>query len=139
MALGGCGETDSEAPLRTDPSVQDARSQDLERRQLDRVPADPPAAVQGEVPGEVTERIRAHLAQRTGAPADSFEVVRGESHQWPDGSMGCPQPNMLYIQSLVQGYWIVLRHDDRDYDYRVDQSGHFVACEGTALEQPPSR
>jgi hypothetical protein len=141
LAIAGCGghDTAMSSPSRTDPAVQDARSQSWERKQMDRVPPEQPAAIKGEVPHEVMERIRAHLAQRTGAATDSFDVVRAESREWPNGAMGCPQPGMNYTQSLVNGYWIVLRHDGRDYDYRVAERGYMVMCEGMVLEQPPAR
>lgn len=136
VAMAGCDEGNSASnsasngPSRDDPAVQEARSPALEHKEPTRVPPERPAAVQGEVPQDVMERVRNHLAQRTGASADTFEVQRSEWHEWPSGAMGCPQPGMHYTQSLVQGYWIVLRHDGRDYDYRVAQSGHLVICEG---------
>lgn len=144
VAMAGCSEGNSASdpaasgPSRTDPAIQEARSQALERKEVRRVPPEKPAAVQGEVPENVMERIRNHLAQRTGASPDSFGVQRSEWHEWPSGAMGCPQPGMNYTQSTVRGYWIVLRHEERDYDYRVAESGHYVICEGMQLDEPPT-
>ncbi len=134
----GCGDRGG-APSRTDPAIQDARSRELDRRALARVPPEQPAAATGEVPADVLERVRRLAASRSGASADSLEVVRSEGHEWPSGAMGCPQPGVNYPQSPVRGYWIVLRHGGRDYDYRVSESGQYVTCEAMKLNQPPAR
>jgi len=140
LAMSGCGETSSSegAPSRTDPAVQQARGEALERKQLDRVPPEPAARVEGEVPDDLMNRVREHLAQRTGAAAGTFEVVRAQWQEWPNGAMGCPQPGVNYTQAMVRGYWIVLKQGGREYDYRVSESGHFVLCEGMTLDQPPT-
>lgn len=142
LTLGACGEGNSAAgaPSRTDPEIEDARSQVLERKQLERVPdPEPPPSITGEVPDETMRRIRGHLAQRTGAEADSFEVIQGQFVEWPSGAMGCAQPGMKYTQQPVRGYWIVLAHDGQNYDYRVAESGHFIVCERMHFERPPSQ
>lgn len=139
LTLAGCSDTSSEPPSRTDPSMQDLRAGLLERKQIARVPPEQPAAVAGEVPDDVMDRIRRHLAERVGAGQDAITVVQAEATEWPNGAMGCPQPGMNYTQAIVPGYRIVLRYQDRDYDYRVARSGHFVICEAMVLERPPAR
>jgi hypothetical protein len=27
---------------------------------------------------------------------------------WNDGSLGCPEPGMMYTQALVNGYWLII-------------------------------
>lgn len=97
------------------------------------------ASAKSPVPDEILDRIRQHVAERTGAAPDDLKVVRAEPREWPSGAMGCPQPGVHYTQSIVPGYWVVLRHEARDYDYRVARSGHFVLCEGVSLDDPPTR
>jgi hypothetical protein len=46
-----------------------------------------------------------------------IEVVSVEEVDWPDGSIGCPQPGMVYTQAIVNGTKIVLRHADTEYSY----------------------
>ena len=43
---------------------------------------------------------------------------------WPDGSLGCPEPDMSYTQALVDGYRIELSVGDEVYNYHgaADQS-----------------
>jgi len=88
----------------------------------------------GEVPEALLNAIVEDLVARTGADPASVEVVRAEAVVWSDGSLGCPQPEMMYTQVLVDGYWVVLKASGRDYDYRATQSGYFNLCEGSKLE-----
>lgn len=39
---------------------------------------------------------------------DDIEVVQAESVIWSDGALGCPQPDEMYTQALVEGYRIEL-------------------------------
>jgi len=57
------------------------------------------------------------LAGRLNVAADSVTVVRVEEVDWPDGSLGCPQPDMRYKQMWVNGSFIQLSVDGRLYNY----------------------
>jgi hypothetical protein len=82
------------------------------------------------------ERVIRDAAERARVPADRVDVTRAESVQWRDGSLGCPQPGMSYIQMIVDGYWVELVAGGRPYDYRLDGTGRFVLCEGP-VKSPP--
>lgn len=101
-------------------------------------PEQPGEPVRGEVPEKLLDDIRADLAERTQSSREEMVVVRDQAVTWSDGSLGCPQPGMMYTQALVPGYWIVLQVGEREYDYRASESGHFVLCEGKGLplDQP---
>jgi hypothetical protein len=62
-----------------------------------------------------------------GVDPDTIEVVLAEPVVWSDGSIGCPEPGMMYTQALVDGYRIVL-----------DVDGDEVAFHGQSA-QPPFR
>lgn len=83
----------------------------------------------GEVDSQLLAQIIADAAQRSGAAPEDIQIVRAESTTWRDGSLGCPQPGMMYTQALVEGYWIVLEADGQTYDYRATQRGTFRLCE----------
>lgn len=138
LNAAGCGSPEREPASRADPEVMAAREQAMARKGMDPVPAPDAEAVVGEVPARVMTDVRDHLAGRTGGRPDAFEVIRAEAHEWPSGAMGCPQPDLTYTPRPVSGYWIVLRHDDRDYDYRLSDTGTLVLCEGMMLEDPPA-
>ncbi len=74
--------------------------------------------------------------QRTGGAKSDIKVLRAEAITWPDGSMGCPQPGQVYTQATVNGYWVILGHAGREYDYRAAASGYFVLCERTRPQRP---
>ena len=67
--------------------------------------------------------------RRTGADREAINVLRDEAVVWRDGSLGCPKPGMMYTQALVEGYWVVLEHDGKTYDYRAGNRGYFVLCD----------
>ena len=60
---------------------------------------------------------KADLAQRLQIEPDRIEVVRVEEVDWPDGSLGCPQQDMLYKQVLVNGVFIQLIVKGVTYNY----------------------
>ena len=83
----------------------------------------------GEVPDDTLAGILSDAAQRTGLPEDAIEVVRAEAMTWSDGSLGCPEPGMVYTQALVDGFHVVLDAGGEELDYRVGQGGSFRLCE----------
>lgn len=145
-APDGSGATGPAAPS---PQAEDVEStvptDDPQPRELRPVqPSDPSPApgsgarppATGGVPGPMLERVIRDAAERARVPADRVDVTRAESVQWRDGSLGCPQPGMSYIQMIVDGYWVELVAGGRPYDYRLDGTGRFVLCEGP-VKSPP--
>jgi len=102
----------------------------------ERVPTGGPAPVTGEVPEDLLAAILADAAARSGGNPETFAVVRAEAVTWGDGSLGCPQPDMMYTQALVDGYWVVLQQGDQTLDYRASEGGFFLLCEGQQLPEP---
>ena len=62
-------------------------------------------------------------------------MVRAEAVLWNNGSLGCPKPGEFYIQIMINGYWVVLKVEGVEYDYRVSDKGSFKLCEGENM--PP--
>jgi hypothetical protein len=81
------------------------------------------------LPDPILAALRSDLAARTGLRADEVHVVSARAMRWNDGSMGCPQPGQSYVQSLVDGYHVILEAQGRQYDYRSNARGGFVLCE----------
>ncbi|MEM7082869.1 MAG: hypothetical protein AAF465_09050 [Pseudomonadota bacterium] len=90
------------------------------------------------VPDDLLKRMVASVAEQAGVSADTVQLVRAESTTWRDGSLGCPQPGMAYSQALVDGYWVIYRAGDEEYDLRATRQGTFTRCTG-ATKQPPIR
>lgn len=76
----------------------------------------------------LVEQARADLAGRLGSSAGSFTVKRAEAIEWPDASLGCPKPGMVYAQVITPGYLIVLGADGKEYEYHADRR-RVVYCE----------
>jgi len=79
-------------------------------------------------------KCQADAAQRAKVGTADVQVVRVEQVVWRDGSLGCPQPGMDYIQMLLPGYRITLRAAGKDYVYHTDEGKRFVYCEGRGQE-----
>jgi len=71
----------------------------------------------------------ADLASRLDIPEAEIEPVALQAVTWPDASLGCPQPDMFYIQILSPGYRIILAVGDQRYRYHTDQSENVLLCE----------
>lgn len=96
-----------------------------------------PPAVTGEVPEGLLDEIIADAAGRLDVEASELVVVRAETVTWPDGSLGCPEPGIVYTQALVPGYRVVLEADEQQLDYRVGRQGSFRLCENPTTTVPP--
>jgi hypothetical protein len=77
----------------------------------------PPTTPPPPVAGSPVEQAIADLAARLDVDPTTIEVVSVDEVDWPDASIGCPQPGMVYAQVITNGSKIVLRHDDVEYDY----------------------
>lgn len=138
LGLAGCtgagsGPTDTPPPpaAERDPALREESSRERMQR-LERVEATgAQESVTGEVPGALLARIRGDAAARLGVDAARVEVVRAEAVTWNDGSLGCPQPDVVYTQALEPGYWVVLQAGGQKLDYRARASGYFFICEAS--------
>jgi hypothetical protein len=60
-----------------------------------RAPGEEAAPVEssGEVPPQVLALLQDDLARRALVKHEAITVVSATEQQWPDGAMGCPQPD----------------------------------------------
>jgi hypothetical protein len=84
--------------------------------------------------------LRAQVADQIGLPATALILVFNEQVTWPDTSLGCPQPDMMYAQVLTPGWRVVFEdaegqvyqvHTDEDFEY-------FIICAQPGLMPPRS-
>jgi len=64
---------------------------------------------------------RGDLAARHKVAAADVEVSAVEAKEWPDTSLGHPQPGMMYAQVITPGFRVVLRVAGRSYVYHTDR------------------
>jgi hypothetical protein len=72
--------------------------------------------------------IQTDLSKRLNIQIDTIEVISVQSKQWADGSLGCPQPGMVYAQVLTSGYQIILKAANQLYEYHTDTGRSAILC-----------
>lgn len=68
------------------------------------------------------------LAQRLDLPLEEIDRLAFEFKEWPDGSLGCPQPGMNYTQVPQDGYLIRLQAGDKVYNYHGGRNRDPFLC-----------
>ncbi len=74
------------------------------------------------------EIAKEDLAQRLSIPTGDISLVEAKEVVWSDGSLGCPQPDMMYAQVLTPGYLIKLKYDIRDFEYHAGKDRSLTYC-----------
>lgn len=80
-------------------------------------------ALQGLVDQAITD-----LAMRLDTDRASIQTVSANAVVWPDKSVGCPQPGMVYTQVSVDGALIELRVGGTTYAYHAGGSRSPFLC-----------
>lgn len=83
----------------------------------------------GPIPPERAARALADLLQRSGAEPAAVTVSSAEAVEWRDGSLGCPQPGMMYPQVITPGFRLVLVANGQEYAYHGAENGELFYCE----------
>ncbi|MCL7452543.1 MAG: hypothetical protein M8467_05800 [Anaerolineae bacterium] len=139
-AAPGSDDSPSDTPAPVELEPQPTKMPPARSLVPEPVPTLEPGRVTGDVPPDLLDAILADAEAQSGIRQEEFTVVRAEAVVWNDGSLGCPQPGMMYTQAQVDGYWVVLEAGEQQYDYRANDRGYFVLCEGGLREEglPPS-
>jgi hypothetical protein len=90
-------------------------------------PAVPPAVGTPAVDQEVAPLVSA-IARDLEVPENTVAVLMVEPRDWPDSSLGCPQPDMLYAQVLTPGYLIMVEVSGEEIEYHADERGNVIRC-----------
>lgn len=84
------------------------------------------------VPAEAApllEKARQDAARSAGVAPDQVRVAKVEAVEWRDGSLGCPQPGMMYPQVITPGYRLLLEAGGKTLSYHADRAGRVFLCE----------
>ena len=84
---------------------------------------------------EMARQVQAALddaARRAGTAVAELKVASVERVTWLDGSLGCPEPGLMYTQALVPGYRIRIEAGGKALDYHANTRGEMQLC-------PPGR
>lgn len=80
----------------------------------------------------------ADLSQRVGltVTVNDLDGWTWSQENYPDASLGCPQPDEMYAQVLTSGYQFLIDYQGTTYDYRVStDQATVILC---AAEQGPT-
>ena len=145
-------ETPTSTPASSEAPTEKLNKNETEKQKNDRkeavqsgeglsplpAPGREPSPVQAKVPQGILEPILDKAAELAEVAREQLVMVRAEPAVWNDGSLGCPEPGMMYTQALVNGYWVIIDAAGQTYDFRVDRSGRFQLCP-PGRGQPPSQ
>jgi len=83
-------------------------------------------------PAEAREAVRLaieDLVKTLGVPATAIRLLRVETVEWSDTSLGCPKEGMMYAQVITPGFRVVLFAREREYTYHTDEGRFVVLCQ----------
>ncbi len=66
-------------------------------------------------------KAKEDLAERLDVIKEEIKVKSTQKKDWPDSSLGCPKPGMMYAQVITPGYLIVLETVGKGYNYHTSQ------------------
>ena len=79
----------------------------------------------------------ATLARQLNSAAEEISVAEVRPVTWPDSSLGCPKPGMMYTQVLTPGYQIKLVRADKEYIMHTDRGHRAVQCPDGGIMRDP--
>ena len=79
------------------------------------------------------------LAERQEVEVEVIEVLEAELVVWPDASMGCPDPEMMYAQVMQEGTLIRLDAGGGVFEYHSGADQKPVLCGAPILPVTSSR
>ena len=84
---------------------------------------------------KVVAAAKADLMGRLGVTEEAVVVQSVEAVQWPDSSLGCPQPGMMYLQVITPGFRVVLEAEGQVYEYHASQGRTVVLCHPISVQR----
>ena len=73
-----------------------------------------------DTPGELARQA---VAEALGIVPGEARVVSTEARDFPDASLGCPQPGAAYAQVITPGHQVLVEAEGRRFDVRVAGNG----------------
>jgi len=86
-------------------------------------------ASQISAPPNLIQLVRKDLARRTKIPLQKIVVKTSKPMTWPDGCLGLAKTDEFCTQMLIQGWQIILSHNQKTWIYRTDSQGKAIRLE----------
>lgn len=80
-------------------------------------------------PTKVIDIVKQDLASLFEIPVNQIKVKDTIRQTWSDGCLGLAKPDELCTQALVEGWKIILYHQQTTWVYRTDNSGSNIRLE----------
>jgi hypothetical protein len=109
------------------------------KKEQEQVTPIPPEAVQAV---EAAKAALVNMLDLSDQQASHIGVVRVEAVEWPDTSLGLPEPDKAYALVVTPGWRITLRYQGKFYVYHTNQDGSVVKLASETSHDPgrmPSR
>jgi hypothetical protein len=68
----------------------------------------------------VVDIAKKDLSERLNTPIEEIKLIKEEAVDWPDTSLGYPEEGMMYAQVITPGFRIILKAQDKLYEYHSD-------------------
>lgn len=75
------------------------------------------------------ELAKQDLAKTLRIDSSQITILSVEEIMWSNGSLGCPEPGMVYIQVIIPGYKTIFSYNQKTYEYHTDKNNGFVTCQ----------
>ena len=83
------------------------------------------------------QAARRLLVERAGVAPGDVAVVSSEAVEWPDSSLGCPRPGMMYAQVITPGFKVTLHAEGEAYEVHTDEGRSAVLCDARTRADRP--
>jgi hypothetical protein len=83
------------------------------------------------VPPEAAAAVEAALtdaASHLGVSRDMLRLGQVQPRDWPDSSLGCPQPGQLYSQVVTPGFLVTIASGGHQLEYHTDSRSRVTLC-----------
>jgi hypothetical protein len=93
--------------------------------------ATPDAGTGVRPPDTLVAEAQRRLAQYLGVQASDLALQSANQQIWPDGALGCPQPDQIYPQVVTPGFLLVFSNTAQTttHELHTDMGEQMVLCE----------
>jgi hypothetical protein len=87
----------------------------------------------GNLPPEVADAVLENAAARSHLPRTQLQIQAEEQKTWPNNCLGLPQPHEGCVEMLVEGWRVVVSHENQTWVYRTSLNAGEIRLEPTNL------
>jgi hypothetical protein len=81
------------------------------------------------LPNQVANVVRQDLSRRTRIAPGQLKITQSSRETWPNGCLGLAEPDQVCTQALVEGWRVVVSHENKTWVYRTNATGSVVKLE----------